>query len=120
MKIAILEPVFAICKVPDMSGVDFTGDFVFAAKTDDEVSLVCASSAVPQNALQTDSGWRAFRIQGVLDFSLVGVLAEITGILAAHNISVFAVSTYNTDYVLTKAEDFDRAIKALADNGYGK
>ena len=118
MKIEILEPVFAICKVPDMSDVTFADDFIFAAKTDEEFSIVCASSAVPQNALQTDSGWRAFRIQGVLDFSLVGVLAEITGILAAHGISIFAVSTYNTDYILAKTENFERAIKALADNGY--
>ena len=118
MKIEILEPVFAVCKVPDMSGVDFTGDFLFAAKTDAELSLVCASSAVPKNAFQTDSGWRAFRICGVLDFSLVGVLAEISGILTAQGISIFAVSTYNTDYILTKTENFEKAIKALVDNGY--
>jgi Uncharacterized conserved protein len=71
-----------------------------------------------QQTLQVDEGWKAFRVQGVLDFSLIGILAEISGILAKQKISVFAISTYNTDYILTKAESFEKAITALQENGY--
>ena len=60
----------------------------------------------------------AFRIQGVLDFSLVGILSGISGILAAQGIGIFAVSTFNTDYILVKEENFDRALDILAAEGY--
>ena len=63
-------------------------------------------------------GWRAFRIQGVLDFSLVGILSKISALLAENKIGIFAVSTYNTDYVFTKAERFDKAISVLSCAGY--
>lgn len=58
------------------------------------------------------------RIQGVLDFSLIGILAKITGILAENNISVFAISTYNTDYVLVKKENYQNALEILEKSGY--
>ena len=67
--------------------------------------------------MQND-GWRGFRIQGILDFSLIGILAKLSGILAEHKIVIFAVSTYNTDYILVKEENFDRAMTVLADEGY--
>lgn len=65
-----------------------------------------------------DKGWKAFRIQGVLDFSLIGILSKISGILADNKIGIFAVSTYNTDYVLTKEENFEKAIEVLENKGY--
>ena len=82
------------------------------------MSLVCLTENVPDNTTDRDDGWRAFRIEGVLDFSLIGILAKISTILAENKIGIFAVSTYNTDYILTKAEQFDKAIKVLADSGY--
>ena len=65
-----------------------------------------------------DDGWRAFRICGEMDFSLVGILARIAKILAANEVGIFAISTYNTDYILTKEGNFEKAIKALKGSGY--
>ncbi|MBQ9742035.1 MAG: ACT domain-containing protein, partial [Kiritimatiellae bacterium] len=67
---------------------------------------------------ERDDGWKAFRIQGELDFSLIGILSRISGILAEHSIGIFAVSTYNTDYILTKAHQYENALRVLADSGY--
>ncbi|MBP3359345.1 MAG: ACT domain-containing protein [Clostridia bacterium] len=87
-------------------------------KTDEEKSLVCLTEDVPNNVTECDNGWKAFRIQGVLDFSLIGILSKIATLLAENNIGIFAVSTYNTDYILTKRENFERAISVLKNAGY--
>ena len=79
---------------------------------------MCITENTPSDTIERDDGWRGFRIQGTLDFSLVGILAKISGILADHKISIFAVSTYNTDYVLVKEENFDRALSILEAEGY--
>ena len=71
-----------------------------------------------KNTIERDDGWKAFRIQGVLDFSLIGILAKISTILADNGIGIFAISTYNTDYILTKAENYERALEILAKEGY--
>ena len=65
-----------------------------------------------------DDGWKAFRIQGVLDFSLIGILSKITTLLAENGVGIFAVSTYNTDYILVKAAQFEKALTVLAHAGY--
>ena len=65
-----------------------------------------------------DDGWKAFRIQGVLDFSLIGILSKISAVLADNKIGIFAISTYNTDYILVKAENYSKALEVLADEGY--
>lgn len=70
------------------------------------------------NTTGREDGWKGFRIQGVLDFSLTGILSELSGILAEHKIGIFAVSTFNTDYILVKEEHFDRALHVLALAGY--
>jgi Uncharacterized conserved protein len=119
MKLELLQPTFAVCKVPNISEIDFTDEFYFIGKTDEELSLVCNSNSVPKTASEIDNDWKAFRIQGVWDFSLIGILAKITNILAENKISVFAISTFNTDYILIKAENFIRAIDVLKSNGYG-
>ncbi|MFR1354504.1 MAG: ACT domain-containing protein, partial [[Clostridium] symbiosum] len=72
----------------------------------------------PLSTADREDGWRGIRIQGVLDFSLVGILSKLSGILAENQIGIFAVSTFNTDYILVKAEDFERAIRVLATAGY--
>ena len=118
MNLKILPHAFTVCQLPDVSGVDFSKEFLFFSKTDEELSLVCETSAVPAIALAREDGWRGFRVGGVLDFSLVGILAEISGILATQKISIFAVSTYNTDYIFTKTDVFDRAIHVLSAAGY--
>ena len=79
---------------------------------------MCRTEDTPKNTVERDDGWRGSRIQGVLDFSLIGVLSKLSGILAEHNIGIFAVSTYNTDYILVKEEIYDRALTVLASEGY--
>ena len=79
---------------------------------------MCITSKVPENTIQHDDGWKAFRIQGVLDFSLIGILAKIATILADNGISIFAVSTYNTDYVLIKKENYQKALEVLQTTRY--
>lgn len=116
--IEVLQPVFSVCKVSDYEGIDIAQPFVFTGCTDEEKSLVCPVELVPGNTTSRDDGWKAFRICGVLDFSLIGILAGIASVLAAERIGIFAVSTYNTDYILTKEENFEKAIQALKEAGY--
>jgi len=118
MTIEKLTYDFTVCKVTDFSMVDLENEFCFIGKTNEERSVVCITEAVPQNTIERDDGWKAFRIQGVLDFSLIGVLAKITTLLAENEIGIFAISTYNTDYVLTKADNFQKAIDVLHNAGY--
>ena len=113
-----LECEFTVCKLRDFGAVDLSRPFHFAARTDEECSLVCPTADVPDGTLARDDGWRAFRIDGTLDFSLIGILARISGVLAANEIGIFAVSTYNTDYILTKAENYERALRTLVEDGY--
>ena len=118
MKIKKIPYDFSICKVTDYSKVNIAAEYCFTGKTDEENSLVCLTEDVPANTLERDDGWMAFRIQGVLDFSLVGTLSEITGILAEDKIGIFAISTFNTDYILTKKEDYQKALDLLDAEGY--
>ncbi len=118
MELKIIEQDFSICKVADLSQIDYTDEFCFIGKTDEEISLVCSSYLVPKNVIEQDNGWKAFRIQGVLDFSLIGILSKISTLLADNQIGIFAISTYNTDYILVKQGDFEKAISILQENGY--
>ena len=118
MEIKALAELFSVCKVEDAAQVDLNKNFCFAAKTDEELSLVCPTKDVPGVTSERDDGWRAFRIQGTLDFSLIGILAKISTILAEHRIGIFAISTFNTDYILVKQENFVKALQSLAEHGY--
>jgi len=118
MEIKRIDAEFSVCKVEEYSLSDLDHEYCFTGKTDDEKSLVCLTAHVPQNTTERDDGWKAFRIQGVLDFSLIGILAKISGILADKEIGIFAVSTYNTDYILVKACNYENALTALSNAGY--
>lgn len=118
IQIKRMSESFSICKVEDYSKTDLTSEFVFVGKTDEENSLVCLTEAVPRNVTDRDDGWRAMRIQGVLDFSLVGILSGISSVLAAEGIGIFAISTFNTDYVLVREADYEAALAALAASDY--
>ncbi|MFA6008057.1 MAG: ACT domain-containing protein [Candidatus Shapirobacteria bacterium] len=91
--------------------------FCCVTSTKEEVSVICASGTL-EGALKVEDGWRALKIAGPLDFSLVGVLAEASGILAEAKVSIFAVSTFDTDYLLVKAGKLDDAIAALEAGGH--
>lgn len=118
MEIKIINKDFSICKVEDLSEVNYSDEFCFIGKTDEELSVVCSTNLVPKNVIESDNGWKAFRIEGVLDFSLISILSKISTLLAENKIGIFAVSTYNTDYILTKEENFEKSIKVLEKNGY--
>ena len=118
MKLKKIQQDFSICKVSNISSIDFTDEFCFVGKTDEELSLVCSTERVPANVIERDDGWKAFRIQGILDFSLVGILSHISAILAENKIGIFAVSTYNTDYILVKRENYQKALRTLESEGY--
>jgi len=112
-----LDCLFSVCKVTDYTEIDIERPFVFIGRTEQEKSLVCPTTIVPQNTTDREDGWRAFRVCGKMDFSLVGILSGITGILAEGGISVFAISTYDTDYVLVKDDEFEGALMALKNAG---
>lgn len=118
MEIKAIEHNFTICKVADYTKVNLDSEYFFTGKTDEENSLVCRTEDVPDNVIDRDDGWKAFRIQGVLDFSLVGILAKISALLAENKVGIFVISTFNTDYVLVKAENYARALKVLEKAGY--
>ena len=118
MELKTMEYNLSVCKVTDISDINLTSDFYFVGKTDEELSLVCKTEDTPQNTTEREDGWRGFRIQGVLDFSLIGILSKLSGILAEHKIGIFAVSTYNTDYILVKEENFERSLEVLIAEGY--
>lgn len=118
MELKKLEYDLSVCKLADIRDIDLGMDFFFVGRTDEEISLVCKTEDIPEKTVERDDGWRGFRIRGVLDFSLIGILSKLSGILAENNIGIFAVSTYNTDYILVKKENFDRAMDVLKDAGY--
>ena len=118
MELKTLPYSFTVCKLMSVGDLPSGIDFCFTAKTDEEISLVCKTEDVPENTLVRDDGWKGFRIEGVLEFSLIGILSKISAILAENKVGIFAVSTYNTDYIFVKEENFDKAINALKDNGY--
>lgn len=118
MEIKKIDQDFSVCKVVDYSLVNLNAEYSFIGKTDEEKSLVCITSDVPSNVIERDDGWKGFRIQGILDFSLIGILSKIADVLAKNSISIFAISTYNTDYVLIKKESYQRALDILEHSGY--
>ena len=118
MELKIIDKDFTVCKVEDGKGIDLSRDFTFVSKTDEELSLVCETAFVPENTIERNDGWKAFRIESNLDFSLIGILSKISTSLAKNNIGLFAISTYNTDYILVKGNDFENASKVLEESGY--
>lgn len=118
MTLELLPHDFSVCQLNDWRDADLSAPFVFLSRTDEENSLVCPSEAMPPNALLREDGWRGMRIAGELDFSLIGILSGISALLAAQKISIFALSTYKTDYILVRRESLPAALNALRGAGY--
>lgn len=118
MELKKLDYDFTVCKVTSLADLKLDAEFFFIGRTDEEISLVCLTSDTPQHTTERDDDWKGFRIQGVPDFSLIGILSKLSIILAENRIGIFAVSTFNTDYIFVKEENFERAMKVLADAGY--
>ena len=111
---------FAVCKLSPGSAVPAwatAGDVFTVTRTVDEVSVVCRPELVPEGT-QCESGWRGLRVAGSMPFTLVGVLASLTAPVARAGVGVFAFSTYDTDYLLVKAERFAEAVAALRAAGH--
>ncbi len=118
MELERIGHALTVCKVRDLSEIDLSAGFYFIGRTDRELSLVCRTPDAPAGAIAREDGWRGFRIRGTLDFSLTGILAGLSRVLAERGIGIFAVSTYDTDYILVKEESFARALEALGEAGW--
>lgn len=118
MQLQVIEHDFSVCKLKDMANVPNEGELLFFAKAVDEISLICTTENVPQDTTAREDGWKAFYIKGELDFSLIGILAKISTLLADKNIEILAVSTYNTDYIFVKKHNLTNALAVLAEAGY--
>jgi len=116
----ILSGSYAICRLAAASPLPpwaAGGAFSSIVRTPHELSIVCASGEVPED-VQAERGYRGLVVRGPLDFGLVGIVAALSAVLASASISVFVVSTYDTDYLLVRARDLDRALVALRDAGH--
>lgn len=118
MTLQLLPDRFSVCQLSDACEANLKHPFTFLSITDDEISLVCPESEVPASTLRTESGWCAFRIVEMLDFSLTGILSGISAVLSEAKLSLFAISTYNTDYILIKESALTKSISVLENAGY--
>ncbi len=116
MKIKTLEKEYSVGKYKKMP--QNLPDFYFSAVTKDEISVLAESSKMPENAENCENGFMGFMIEENLEFALIGIISRITAILADNDISVFVVSTFNTDYFFVKKESFSLACQLLSASGY--
>ena len=120
MQLQILENKLKVAKLKSDAKIPeavLAQGFYSITRTDEELSIVVDEDVAIESDAMED-GWRAIRITGILDFSLIGILSKISTILAQAEISIFALSTYNTDYILVKANQLDAAVDVLKQNGY--
>lgn len=120
LELHVLPLGMAVCQLaPDapIPAWALDGGLWSLTRTPDELSVVCAAEAVPAS-VRAEGPWRALRVAGTLDFALVGILSSIAVPLAAAAVSIFAVATFDTDYVLVRGEQLDEAIAALRAAGH--
>ena len=119
LTIKIFEGILGVCRLEGSTQIPnwAKGDFLSVTKTANELSIVCCQKYIPEN-VKCERVWRYFRIEETLDFSLIGILASLSGTLARQGISLFAISTYDTDYILVKEKDLAKAIEALTQAGH--
>ena len=120
LHLSLLPDTLAICRLAPDAPVPawaWTGEPASVTRTHDELSVVCRADAVPPG-VRCETGWRCMKVAGPLDFGLTGILAALTAPLAAAGIPVFAVCTYDTDYVMVKAENLEPALQALRGAGH--
>ncbi|HEX2952634.1 MAG TPA: ACT domain-containing protein [Bacillota bacterium] len=120
MKLQLLDERFGVCRLaPDevLGSWAMNGKFCSVTRTADELSVVCLEERIPEN-VRSERGWRCIQVVGPLDFSLVGILAKLSSILAEASVSIFAISTFDTDYILLKESNLDGAVQALREAGY--
>jgi uncharacterized protein len=119
LKLSLLPSPLVICRleanapIPDWA---LLGNFFSITRTSDELSVVCSETWLPSD-IKAEGGWRGLKVSGPLDFSLTGILAGLANTLARVGVSIFAISTYDTDYILVKEKDLEKAISALKEAG---
>jgi hypothetical protein len=116
----LLKEKYGVCRLNETELIpEWTknSDFFSITKTADELSIVCFEDSIP-NDIKCEKDWRILKVEGPLDFSLIGILSSISTILAQTGISIFAISTYDTDYILVKNKDIDNAIDSLIKESY--
>ena len=120
LTIDIMSGLFSVCRLPaDAPLPDWarSNELLAFTRTPDEFSIVCGEEHIPEN-VTAERGWRGLKVAGPLDFSLVGVLTSIALPLSEIGVSIFAISTYDTDYILVKEGDLDTAYRALKEAGH--
>jgi len=118
--LSILSETFTIHKFsPDASIPEkiLKSNYYSVSKTENELSLVC-SEIIEVESLQSSKGWKCIKVRGPLDFNLTGILAGISGILAKGDISIFAISNFDTDFILVRSQDLSSAKTKLRQAGY--
>lgn len=121
LTLSLFSDLFAVCRLEDGASVPdwlLLADFYSVTKTKDECSVICLQELIPSKVTMIEKDWRMFKIQGVLDFALIGVLSSILLPLAQAQISILALSTFNTDYILVKNFHITRAIESLRNAGF--
>ena len=120
MILTILPQILSVCRLQPTAVVPAwaqEGDFWSVTRTADELSILCSRGHVPPE-IQAEANWRAFKVEGPLDFTLVGILANLSGVLARAGVSLFALSTFDTDYLLVRVEKLMDAAVALRSAGH--
>ncbi|HCU45996.1 ACT domain-containing protein [Leuconostoc pseudomesenteroides] len=118
MELLLLKEPLTVFQVDNLQEVNLSINPLNISITADEISVVAPTSQVPAETVNREDGWQMFKIEGVLDFSLIGILAKISGVLAKENISIFALSTFNTDYILVKTDKVHKAVRELNNNDF--
>lgn len=116
MDLHMLKQKFSVCKVTELDPELLKKEFVFVGNTDQELSLICESSLVPDTYLALDEGWDCFRIAEDASFSKYGMIAFLADIIASLKTSILVVGTYDTDYILVKQEKMPAVVEALKEN----
>jgi len=120
MKITVLNGRFAVCRLaPNSSLPEWwqSATFCSVTRTAHELSIVCEEASVPPG-VRAETGWAALALAGPIPFQTTGVLSRLAGVLASAGLSVFAIATFDTDYVLVKAAGLETAVEALNQSGY--
>lgn len=120
LALTVLSESVSICRLgADIAIPDWAHNAVFSSitRTAEELSIVCFAQAVPSH-LQAERDWRVLKMEGPFELTLVGILAGVAEVLRTHGISLFVVSTFDTDYVLVKAENLEKTLAALTKHGY--
>jgi len=120
LNLKLLKDKYSVCRLNKDDEIPkwiFNEEFFSITKTEDELSIVCLQDKIKED-IKCERDWKILKIEGPLDFSLIGILSKISTLMANNNISIFAISTYDTDYILIKEESIDKAIEILENNNY--